>query len=161
MSSKIIHETETFIVFINDQPCIPREDGGHIKIKAKEKHFTDRLELSPKESIELTRLTMLVGEAMTKGMRNRGIEIAKINYQDNGNWAFLFNKKPEFHIHLYGRTKNSKTQPWGESLNLPNPKSGFYKNFAPLNDEDVHEIKKQIAILENTEKYKIENWQHK
>ena len=34
----------------------------------------------------------------------------------------------------------------------------YYDNFTPFNDEDIEEIKKQITLLENTEKYKLENW---
>ena len=45
-------------------------------------------------------------------MKNRGINIERINYQDNGNWAYLKGTKPMFHIHLYGRTKESKVQIW-------------------------------------------------
>ena len=35
------------------------------------------------------RLSMLISEAMIEGMKNRGINIERINYQDNGNWAYL------------------------------------------------------------------------
>jgi hypothetical protein len=31
------------------------------------------------------RLTMVVGEAMIKVMNDHGVDIVKINYQDNGN----------------------------------------------------------------------------
>ena len=41
---------------------------------------------------------------MSVGLKNRGIELGRINYQDNGNW------RQELHIHLYGRAKNSKYQ---------------------------------------------------
>lgn len=62
---------------------ISREDRGHIWIRAKEKYFASRLELSPAEAIEVMRLSMLISEAMIEGMKNRGINIERINYQDN------------------------------------------------------------------------------
>lgn len=158
MKDKMIYQTENFIVCVPYKTHISREDGGHIWIRAKEKYFASRLELSPAEAIEVMRLSMLISEAMIEGMKNRGINIERINYQDNGNWAYLKGTKPMFHIHLYGRTKESKVQIWGEALKFPNPDEPFYDNFTPFNDEDIEEIKKQIALLENTEKYKLENW---
>lgn len=158
MNDKIIYQTENFIVYVPYKTHISREDGGHIWIGAKEKYFASRLDLSPTEAIEVMRLAMLISEAMIEGMKNRGINIERINYQDNGNWAYLKGTKPKFHIHLYGRTKESKVQIWGEALKFPNPDDPFYDNFTPFNDEDIEEIKKQISLLENTEKYKLENW---
>lgn len=101
---------------------------------------------------------MLISEAMINGMKNRSINIERINYQENGNWAYRKGKNPIFHIHLYGRTMNSKTQIWGEALVFPNKETVFYDEFEPFNDDDIKEIKKQIAILENTEKYSLKPW---
>ena len=158
MDENTVYQTENFMVCIPCKPHISREDGGHIIIKSREKYFANRLDLSPKEAIEVMRLTMLISEAMVNGMNNRGINIEKINYQDNGNWSFLRGTKPIFHIHLYGRTRDSKVQKWGEALKFPNPNDPFYDNFKPFNKEDVDEIKKQIVLLEKTEKYKLEAW---
>jgi len=33
------------------------------------------------------KLTMMVGEAMATALNRRGIDIGRINYQDNGNWG--------------------------------------------------------------------------
>lgn len=161
LNDNTIYETENFIVCVPKVPHIPREDGGHIWIRPKKKYFCSRLDLNPKEAIEVMRLTMLISEAMIKGMNNRNIKIERINYQENGNWAYLKGNNPVFHIHLYGRTKNSLTQTWGEALVFPNKDTGYYDNFEPFNSEDVNEIKSQIAILEKNEKYNIENWKLK
>ncbi len=161
LNDDVIYETENFIVGVPKVPHIPREDGGHIWIRAKKNSFSSRLDLSSKEAIEVMRLTMLISESMIEGMKNRNIIIERINYQENGNWAYLNGNKPVFHIHLYGRTKNSKTQTWGEALVFPNKKSGFYDNFEPLNNDDINEIKKQIVLLEKNEKYNTDNWKLK
>lgn len=158
MKSKIIYETKTFIVCVPNKTHISREDGGHIWITSREKYFASRLDLSPEEAIEAMRLTMLISEAMINGMKDRGIDIARINYQDNGNWAYLKGTKPVFHIHLYGRTRESKVQIWGEALKFPNPDGTFYDDFIPFTDEDIAEIQKNIQLLENSEKYKTERW---
>lgn len=158
LNDNVIYETENFVVGVPKKPHIPREDGGHIWIRPKEKFFSSRLDLSSKEAIEVMRLTMLISESMIEGMKNRNIIIERINYQENGNWAYLNGNKPVFHIHLYGRTKNSKTQTWGEALSFPNKKSGFYDNFESLNNDDIEEIKSQIFLLEKNEKYNTDNW---
>ncbi len=154
----VIYETENFVVAIPKMPHIPRLDGGHIWIRAKNEYFKSRSELVPKLAIEVMRLTMLVGEAMKNGMKNRKIDIERINYQENGNWAYQKGEEPSFHIHLYGRTKNSVTQTWGEALVFPNKATGFYNNFEAFKEEDIKEIKRQLTILEKNEKYNLENW---
>lgn len=157
-NDEVIYETENFVVAVPKVPHIPRTDGGHLWIRAKKKYFSNRIELEPKLAIEMMRLTMLLGEAMEKGMKNRGINVERINYQENGNWAYQKGMNPEFHVHLYGRTKDSKTQTWGEALIFPNKSTGFYDNFERFNNEDIEEIKRQIDLLEKEDKYNLVNW---
>ena len=155
---EVIYETENFVVAVPKVPHIPRTDGGHLWIRSKEKYFSSRIELEPKLAIEVMRLTILIGEAMEKAMKNRDINVERINYQENGNWAYQKGMNPEFQIHLYGRTKDSTTQTWGEALVFPNKSTGFYDNFEKFNNEDIEEIKKQITILEQDGKFIKENW---
>ena len=84
----LIYETENFTVEAPDKPHVDRDDGGHIKIVPKVQ-VVDRQQLSPKLAIELMRLTIVVGQAMTTAMNRRGVDIGRINYQDNGNWTVL------------------------------------------------------------------------
>ncbi len=158
MNDIVIYETETFIVCVPKVPHISREDGGHIWIRSKEKYFASRLDFNPKEATEVMRLTMLVSKAMIVGMKNRGIFIERMNYQENGNWAYVEGTKPIFHIHLYGRTRDSKIQPFGQALKFPYKDTGFYDTFEPFNEKDIQEIQKQIQLLEKNEKYNIDNW---
>lgn len=154
----IIYETDNFFVFVPEKPHISREEGGHLCIAGKKEGFTSRLNLSPSEAKEFIRLSMLIGEAMILGLLNNGISISRINYQENGNWAFLKDEKPFFHLHLYGRATDARHQKWGEALYFPDPKSSYYDNNLPLNHLDITEIQKQIKNLENLEKYDIKNW---
>jgi len=153
-----IFETENFIVESHEEPFVSRTDGGHIRIRIKDKSITDRTKLEPKTAKELMRLTMIVGEAFEIAMNNRGIPVVKINYQDMGNWAYKRNEKPFLHIHVFGRAVNAVKQVWPESVYLPDRGTGFYEDFEPLNNEDVEEIKKQISLVESKEKYQISNW---
>lgn len=143
----VLFTSENFIVSIPEKPHVDRLDGGHIKIEPKVP-IENRTQLSPELAKELMKLTMIVGEAMDIGLNRRGIDVGRINYQDNGNW------RPQMHIHLYGRAKSAKKQLWGEALYLPKPPKGFYEGLEPLNTDDAKEIQKEINRLLFTEKYK-------
>lgn len=153
-----IYETENFKVEVVPNPHVSREEGGHLRIKSKEKYFSSRMDLSPNEAKEVMRLSMMAGEVLKRGMTSRGIPIIRINYMEAGNWAAKSNKPFFFHIHVYGRTENAKSQIWPEAVQLPSRDTGFYDNFIPLNEEDIEELKKQFSIVENEFRYKLENW---
>lgn len=155
----LIYETQNFIVEAPDRPHIDRNDGGHIRIYPKIK-VVNIQELSPKLAIELTRLVSIVGEAMMIVMNNHGVDIARINYQDNGNWSVFNPEGPYLHIHLYGRAKSAITQKFGQSLNFPHIEEHpeFYKNFRSLTVEDTSGLKIEIEKLLAEEKYSDSNW---
>jgi diadenosine tetraphosphate (Ap4A) HIT family hydrolase len=157
MSDKLVFETDNLTLFSVEKPHITRTDGGHLKIAPKA-HFADRLDLSPELAVEMAWLTMLSGEAMTIGLRKRGIDIGIINYQDNKNWSVFNPEGPYLHIHLYGRAKSAKIQKYGDACMFPHRETGFYDKFEPLNDLDIKSIQNEINILVSSEKYKKENW---
>lgn len=147
-----VYETENFVVTTSERPHVDRADGGHIKIIPKVR-VSDRTQLTSRLATELMKLTMLVGEAMTTGLKGRGIDIGRINYQDNGNWGIFRPEGPHLHVHLYGRAKSATTQRYGDALHLPQRETGFYEGFARLDDEDVKAIREEIARLLRTPKY--------
>jgi diadenosine tetraphosphate (Ap4A) HIT family hydrolase len=132
-------------------------DGGHLVIYPREK-IKDRTQLSPAQAIELMKLTMIVGEAMEKGLNRRGIDVVRINYQDNGNWGFHSPAGPFLHVHLYGRAFSSKLQKHGEALYLPRTEIGFYDSVSPLDEGDVAAIREEIERLASSGKYALEAW---
>ena len=152
-----IYETLNFSVLAVDNPLVTRLDGGHIEITPKIR-LDNRTLLTPKLAIEQMYLTMLIGEAMTLGLRKRGIDIGRINYQDNGNWGVFKTEGPFLHVHLYGRAKGAKIQKYGEACHFPFRETGFYDTFEPLNAGDIQEIQKQIEQLINTSKYASPDW---
>lgn len=152
-----IYETKNFIVESVEKPHITRTDGGHIIVKPKSK-LVDRTQLSPELAIELMQLTMIAGEAMAKGLNKSGIDIGRINYQDNGNWSVFKPEGPFLHIHLYGRAKSAKIQKYGDACYFPHIDTGFYDSFEPLNDNDIKEIKEEIDMIIKQEKYQNKNW---
>lgn len=155
----LIYQTQNFIIEAPEKPHVDRDDGGHIKISPKER-LVNRQDLSPKLAIELMRLTMVVGEAMTKVMNEKGVNIGRINYQDNGNWSVFKPEGPYLHIHLYGRAKSAKIHKYGQACYFPhiNDQPEYYENFKPLNQEDIKDIKKEIESLFKTSKYLDKEW---
>lgn len=158
----LILETEKFIVTAHDKPHHSRENGGHIKISPKG-DYADRYEMPLDEAASLMYLTMVTGEAATSILRQKGIDVVRINYQDNGNWAYLpVNPTPlHLHIHLYIRTTHEKHprndprfQAFPEALVFPPKDSGYYDGFTPLSGEDCEQIREEIERLLATDKYK-------
>lgn len=158
MEDKLIYETENFRVLVPFKPHVTRADGGHIFIREKNKHTVNRYEMLPEEIVELSRLITIVGEAYEKAMNSRGVAVKRINYQDNGNWAYLRGEIPFMHVHIYGRCENSEKQKWGEALYFPNPFTDYYRDIEPINNEDIKEIRAQIELLNNDNKYNTSKW---
>lgn len=153
----LVYETTNFIVDAVDQPLIPRTDGGHLSIVPKVR-IHDRTLLSPELATEFIRLSMLVGDAMTIALNERGIDVGRINYQDNGNWGVFLPEGPHFHLHLYGRAKSAKVFKYGEACTFPFRNTGFYDDFEALNADDINAIRKHIELLSAT-KYSVSRWQ--
>lgn len=142
----IIIETKNFIVEPHPRPEVDRLDGGHIVINPKVK-VEDRQQLLPEQAKELMRLTILVGEAMKRYYKSIGLELHRVNYQDNGNW------RPEQHIHLYGRAKSAKYQKAGDPII-----SGHKDEYQLLNDQDVTSLRREIEQLLTEPNYTNSDW---
>lgn len=153
----LIYQTPNFIVEAEKFPLVTRKDGGHITITPKVRIENLTL-LTPQLAIEQMYLTMMIGEAMEVGLNNRGIDIGRINYQDNGNWGVFKPEGPFLHVHLYGRAKSAEIQKYGEACYFPFRETGFYDDFEPLNIDDITEIQKQINRLLGSKKYSPTSW---
>ena len=156
-----ILETKNFTVVGHDRPHQSRENGGQVVITPK-KRYAHRYEMSLHLGTALMHLTMVVGEALTKVMKSKGFDVVRINYQDNGNWAYkpTFNKPPHLHVHLYVRTRNEshptkdkRFQAFPEALVFPPLESGYYKDFQPLTEKDCIDIKREFEKLLTIKKY--------
>lgn len=152
MSIMLIYETDHFEVVAANRPHVDRLDGGHIKITPKIR-VSDRTALAPALATELMMLTRVVGEAMATALTKRGIDIGRINYQDNGNWGVFRPDGPYLHIHLYGRARSASVQKYGDALYFPHRETGFYDHLTPLDAGDIDEIRAEIVRLIRTGKY--------
>lgn len=142
---KII-ETENFELHSHDQPEVGRSDGGHLVIHPKVA-VEDRTKLAVELVIELALLTNLAGAAMFAGLKERGIRLGRINYQDNGNW------KPELHVHLYGRAIDATYHKFGEPIKAARVLSEKVIQ-EPLNEGDISAIKAQCHLLADQDGYR-------
>jgi diadenosine tetraphosphate (Ap4A) HIT family hydrolase len=145
----LIYKSRNFEITTPEHPHVSRSDGGHLIINPT-KPVEDRTKLSGEKAIELMKLTMVAGEAMKNVLSQKGIEIGRINYQDNGNW------RHELHVHLYGRAHGATIQTYGHPLALPPTPQAFREqmgNLEPLGADDIAELKAEIVRLLGTDKY--------
>ncbi len=148
-----LFKSNNFTVKLASTPHVPREDGGHIFIEVNDHSIAERSQLSPEQIIELAWLTALAGQAYWDVMPSRGLDLYRLNYQDNGNWAFVRNETPVLHIHIYGRTRNEKHQEYGQALHLPYVDTGFYDSFEPLTSDDAEALHDRMVELAQTERF--------
>ncbi len=149
MSVMLVLESKHYLVITPEQPHVSRGDGGHLIINPKVA-VVDRTQLDRERAVDLMKLTMVAGEAMTTVLTRRGIDIGRINYQDNGNW------RPELHVHLYGRARGATMQPFGHYLALPLTAEAFRAQapLQPLTADDVAALREEMTRLLATEKFR-------
>lgn len=141
-NDSFIFETTHCKVGVPNTPHVSRKDGGHLVVFTK-RVVAERFELTEEEAWDLMRVCMCLGRSMTEALTENGIKIETINYQDNGNWYFLRGcEKPELHVHLYGRARDSIYQEFGQSLYFPNPNDNpdFYNRNEPLSRCELDKI---------------------
>ena len=146
----LVFESTHYAITSPEKPHVCRTDGGHLIIDPKVP-VEDRTQLDRERAVELMKLTMVAGEAMRTVLTARGIEIGRINYQDNGNW------RHELHVHLYGRARGAIVQPYGHFLQLPPTREAFMAHMGdlePLSADDIAALRAEIVRLLDTEKYR-------
>ena len=148
--SIILCEAEHFTISTRRYPHITRSDGGHLVIDPKTP-VHDRTQLTAEQAKELIKLTMVAGEALATVLNKHGVDVRRINYQDNGNW------REELHVHIYGRAQSATIQKWGTPLTFPPTPEAFKEQMQhneALTKEDVAALRLEIAILLASDTYK-------
>ncbi|WKZ23918.1 MAG: hypothetical protein QY312_04120 [Candidatus Dojkabacteria bacterium] len=141
-----IFESKHFLLESLEKPEVDRLDGGHVKISPKIS-VEDISFYTPEQMIDLARLTQVAGIAMKEAMSAIGVEIGRINYQDNGNWT------PVQHVHLYCRAKQAKWQKYGDPI-IP----GNKPEYQPLTREDCEQIHQIVERLFTEERFSNKAW---
>lgn len=143
----LIVKTDNFTLESHENAEVSRTDGGHLVINPI-KPVQDRTELPVEQVVELALLTNIAGKAFKAGMAARGIELGRINYQDNGNWH------QELHVHLYGRAVNATYQTYGEPIKAPRKPEDKVPQ-TPLNADDVAAIRKYVIEYNTAPGYQL------
>ncbi|MDB5814237.1 MAG: hypothetical protein JWN23_1354 [Rhodocyclales bacterium] len=146
----LVFETPNFLIIAPEQPHVSRRDGGHLIINPKVT-VEDRTQLSQELAIEFMKLSMIAGRAMKNVLTRQGIDIGRINYQDNGNW------RHELHLHLYGRARGAEIQAYGQPLAFPPTAQAFKEkmgNLERLRADDIAELKAEIQRLLASDTYR-------
>lgn len=146
----LILQTEHFEITTPERPHVSRSDGGHLVVNPRVA-VEDRTHLSRIQAVELMKLTMVAGTAMKTVLTKRGIEIGRINYQDNGNW------RHELHVHLYGRARGATIQVYGHPLAFPPTREAFNEQMGDLEaltEDDIAALKAEITHLLHSDKYR-------
>jgi diadenosine tetraphosphate (Ap4A) HIT family hydrolase len=155
----LIYQSKNFRVEAVEKPLVDRFDGGHVVINPIVR-ISDRQQLTAHLAIECMRLTIVAGDAMTTVLRRHGVNIGRINYQDNGNWGVFTKEGPYFHVHLYGRAVNARIQKYGQACYFPHREEqpGFYADLKPLTMDDVREMRSEIERLLSQERFSDMEW---
>jgi len=111
--SFVLIETSYCRLIIPKKMHISPDDGGHL-IVVPCRHISTRLELLENEVLEMWRLSVVGAKALI-----RTLSTDWINYQENGNWTVDTPEKRHLHLHIYGRRRDSVSQPFGEALRFP------------------------------------------
>lgn len=146
----LVYAAQSFDITAPGRPHVSRRDGGHLIINPRVP-VEDRTMLSREKAVELMKLTMVAGAAMKTVLGRQGIELGRINYQDNGNW------RHELHVHLYGRAFAATIQTYGHPLSFPPTPAAFEAQMGdlePLAADDIAALKAEIVRLLATDKYR-------
>jgi len=158
-ASYSIFQSENFIVEAVERPLVDRDDGGHIVINPIVS-IADRQQLTPREAIEFMRLSIVAGQALSTVMKKNGVNVGRVNYQDNGNWSVFKPEGPVFHLHLYGRAVDARYQKYGQACYFPHrdEQPEFYSSLKPLEDADIQDMRDEIQRLLMLEKFSDAIW---
>ena len=124
---------------VGDSCHVTRNDGGHIRIVVKRQGVRSLSDLRRKELMALGEAMRLASGALKYALTENGVPIGRVNCQINGNWSDLYGTDSAFCVHIYGRARNAKKQPFGQALNFPSPRENpdFYDGNEPLTDKDI------------------------
>lgn len=123
-TNDLLWENNNLTIVTPLNPHIPYEEGLHLVIAPK-------IELENAwQDADFSSYTFKTAAKACSIMQTLGIA-PWFNIQANGNWGLLPDKKPFFHIHIYGR---NKTQTWGKPLILPEAPNTY--NNAPMPEKD-------------------------
>ncbi len=110
---RLLAQTDLASIAVPAAPHVAPDDGGHL-IVVPRRHVASRREIDLPEAVEMWRLSTIAAAAL-----ERVLGVSWFNYQENGNWTVDDPRQRHLHLHVYGRARDSRLQPFGESLRFP------------------------------------------
>lgn len=149
----IIIETKHFVICTIEKPHIDRKEGGHIVVASSVNQYT-AMEDMPQDILhEFIDISSICGRYMKKMFAEEQIDVDIINYQVNGNWSALNDARDYVHMHLYGRAKQAKNQPYGSAVYLPDFETGFYDKNEGLSMIEVMYLREKLLSDKMIQEY--------
>lgn len=109
----IVFEKHEICVRVPARLHVAPKDGGHLIVSPRAE-VSSRLTLKPHQILSVEYCVRLASKALLQlGFCDW------INVQENGNWALKRRQQNHMHVHVYGRSKTSFAQPFGEALRFP------------------------------------------
>jgi diadenosine tetraphosphate (Ap4A) HIT family hydrolase len=130
-SGRVIYKDASALIIAPENPHISKADGGHLIVYPK-KHVVSRLSAGPKVMLELSYLSIVAAGAM-KGL----LGVEWFNFQENANWSLVEPQGPHMHVHIYGRSKASPHQVYGEALVLPRRAEVPRLSYEQFSEEEI------------------------
>ena len=139
--SLVIHQGKYFTLFFPKIPMVYREDGGHL-ILIPNRHVVDVRFFTPPEIVEYMKFIQIASTVMYTVLPKIGIPIGRVNYHDNGNLEADKKIGAHQHLHIFGRSKESRQQIWKDNLRFPpwDPEDSYYRNSTHFSQSEKNEI---------------------
>lgn len=131
-SNAVLSERQHCLLIVPERLHIPPSDGGHL-IVVPRRHLATRAELSEDEVLDMWRLSLVGARALSAVL-----SVDWFNYQENGNWTVENPEQRHLHLHVYGRHRDSVSQPFGEALRFPLKNDIVVSQLASYSEEQVN-----------------------
>lgn len=149
----IIIKTRHFVICTIEKPHIDRKEGGHIVVASSVKKYTTIEDMPQTILHEFIDISSICGRYMKSMFVEEKIDVDIINYQVNGNWSALNDIRDSVHMHLYGRAKQAKSQPYGSAIYLPDLETGFYDKNKGLTMVEIMYLREKLLNDKTIQKY--------
>jgi diadenosine tetraphosphate (Ap4A) HIT family hydrolase len=136
---RVIYKDDRAVILAPVYPHLSKADGGHL-IAYPQEHVTSRLTAGPRVILEVSYMSIVAADAMKKLL---GVEW--FNFQENSNWSLADPCGPHMHVHIYGRSKNSPHQEYGEALVLPRRADVARLGHEPFSEDEIRTMTRLVT----------------
>lgn len=136
----VLSELAAVALAVPARPHLAPEDGGHLVVYPR-RHVPDRRSLSVTETLAVSLLSFVAADAV-----NTVFEADWQNYQENGNWSLARGESPHMHLHVYGRSRASRTQPFGHALSFDDARGRASDDFTRPSPDQMIRLRRHTQL---------------